>query len=202
MQQILKENITYILLILIILIGGLMFVGPKFPEVFNAATNTLKLKKELDKENVLLEQLRVEANSRVSRVAEGSKKIYEVQGMQFSPDASFAPLFESLINIARSTGVRFRSIQYNYQPNEDIVYTAKITGYNVCELDIVAVGTYTQFQNFFKGLIKEEYLNSLAEIEIKPFTDDRSILVANLKLRLYTKTSDAETLSQPTDMGI
>lgn len=199
MQQILKENIVYIILMAAALIGGIIVTAPKLEPAVKATMEKYSLDSTYTKTKQELDTLTYQSTQKVEKISEGGKRIYEVQGMQFSADASFAPLFESIINIAKTSGIRIRSIDYNYEPQDDIIFSAKLPGYNVCELTIVAIGSYTQFQNFYKSILKEEYLNYLAELEVRPFKENRSILVTTMKLRLYTKTPGAASTapSQP-----
>ena len=69
-----------------------------------------------------------------------------------------------------------------------MIFAAKINGYNVCELNMVTVGSYTELQNFFKSIMKEQYLTNLAEVELTPWEKDKKVLIAKIKLRLYTRT--------------
>ena len=108
--------------------------------------------------------------------------------MQFSPDASFAPLFELVLTLAQQNGVRIRSIDYNYSPADDVISMAKIEGYNTCQLDMVLVGSYSEIQNFFRAVLKEQYVTNLAEVELTPWEKDKKILIAKVKLNLYTRT--------------
>ena len=108
--------------------------------------------------------------------------------MQFSPDASFAPLFELILTIAEQSGIRIRAIDYDYAPAEDMIFAAKLEGYNACELNMVAVGSYSEFQVFLKTIMKEQYVTNLAEVELTPWDKDKKVLIAKIKLRLYTRT--------------
>ena len=150
-------------------------------------------KKDLKDKQATENNLRIQAelSNRAKTPVVDGKKIYELEGTQFSPEASFAPLFETVLTIAQSSGVRIRSINYNYSPESDPIFAARLPEYNVCELSIVSVGTYSQLQNFFKGLMKDTNLNYLAEVEMQPWDKDRTILIANVKVRLYTKTPGA-----------
>lgn len=200
MPQFIRENLKFLLLPLIILIVGLVMVIPQVQPSLEAVQQKFALDKELISAKQELDDLKFQSTQKIEKVLDGDKKIYQAMGLQFSPDASFAPLFETVINIAKISGIRIRSIDYNYNPQEDDILKAKLPNYNVCELAIVAVGSYTQFQNFYKALVKEEYLNNIASIEVRPFKEDRSVLVTSMKIRLYTKTGGESQTPQPPAM--
>ena len=188
MQQVLKESILYIVIVVAVFIAGLYFTIPMFPQVSDSYDALKSAERKLEETQRKLEAAKTRVPVKVEVIAEGGKRIFVAEDMSFSPQASFAPLFETVINTARAAGIRFRSIEYNYEPGDDEIFKAKIPGYNICELVIDAAGTYTQFQRFFKGLIQGDYLKNIAEIEMYPYDIDRSILIAKLKIRLYTRT--------------
>ncbi len=153
----------------------------------------LYIKERRLKSNVLsktqeLETIKAESAQRIKNTQPPEKVVYQSQGLQFGAEASFASLFETVIDTARSSGIRIRSINHTYSPPADPIVAGQLPGYNVCELDIVAVGTYAEFQTFYKNVLREYYLTYFAEIEVKPWENDQSVLITTMKLRLYTKT--------------
>lgn len=150
--------------------------------------NNAKSQYEQVKEQYDALKAQQELQNRQKKVVKDGKVVFDAPDMKFSPDASFAPLFELVLTIAQQSGIRIRAIDYDYAPQEDMIFAAKIDGYNVCELNMVAVGTYTEFQTFFKSIMKEQYLTNLAEVELTPWEKDKKVLIAKIKLRLYTRT--------------
>lgn len=190
--NIIKENLIYAALILLALVLFIFVVLPEGGKGINAF-KTMK-EKEVSY-NQLKEQydalkMQQDAQNRAKKIVKDGKVIFDAPGMQFSPDASFAPLFELMLTLAQQSGIRIRAIDYNYTPADDIVFNAKLQGYNACELSMIAVGSYSEFQNFFKSVMKEQYLSSLAEVEMTPWEKDKKVLITKLKLRLYTRTMD------------
>ena len=127
-----------------------------------------------------------EARKNIKRVRE--KVIFEPMEMQLGSGASFAEPFENMINIARDSKIRIKSINYNYSPTEDPIIKGNLQGYNACEMKIEAVGTYSQLKKFFTGVLGEPYLTKISNIMIEPWGFDKSILIANVTLTLYTYT--------------
>lgn len=188
--NILKENIVYVLPVLITFLVLFNFVIPQFNKSLKAIgrMNNTKSQYEQVKEQYDALKAQQELQNRQKKVVKDGKVVFDAPDMKFSPDASFAPLFELVLTIAQQSGIRIRAIDYDYAPQEDMIFAAKIDGYNVCELNMVAVGTYTEFQTFFKSIMKEQYLTNLAEVELTPWEKDKKVLIAKIKLRLYTRT--------------
>jgi hypothetical protein len=191
-KELFKEKIN--ILCAVIVVAGLIFIPYSLLKdivpLVESVGQAIDSGQKLGGLQTQISQVRLQAGRGTTEKAEG-REIYEIQGMNFGAQASFAPLFESIVNTARLSGIRIRSIEYDYEPAEDMVFASRLTGYNVCQVYIVAIGSYTQFQNFFKGVLKEEYLNHLAEIELRPFVEDRSVLIGHIKLTLYTKEAGA-----------
>ena len=188
--NILKENAVYVLPILAVLVLFVNFVIPQFGKGLKSYRNMNDSKTQYEQVKEQYDALKAqqELQNRQKKVVKDGKVVFDAPDMRFSPDASFAPLFELVLTIAQQSGIRIRSIDYNYAPQEDMIFAAKINGYNVCELNMVTVGSYTELQNFFKSIMKEQYLTNLAEVELTPWEKDKKVLIAKIKLRLYTRT--------------
>lgn len=188
--NILKENATYAAPILLVVVLFVNFVIPQFTKSVDAIkllkSNKAQYEQVVEQYNML--KMQQDAQNRQKKVVKDGKVIFEAPDMQFSPDASFAPLFELVLTIAQQSGIRIRAIDYNYSPQEDAIFAAKLEGYNTCELNMVIVGSYTEIQTFLKTIMKEQYVTNLAEVELNPWDKDKKVLIAKVKLRLYTRT--------------
>ena len=188
-QELLKEQIIAILALLaglVILIGGSVYCGYTAFTTYGDYNS-----KSSEIESLTTRKAELEAQLQQQKLDEQSpdmKKIFEIDGLKFGVDASFAPLFDNMIAVAKDSGIRIRSVNYNFSPEKDPIFAAKLNGYNVCELETTIVGKYSQIQSFFKTLLSEKYLINLAQIESVSWQRDKSVLIANLKLRFYTKT--------------
>ena len=188
--KILKENMVYVLPFLLVLLLFVNFVVPEFFKNIEAFKRMNETDSQYEQVKTQYDMLKAqqEMQNRQKKVIKDGKIVFDAPDMIFTPYASFAPLFELVLTIAQQSGIRIRAIDYNYAPQEDTIFAAKIDGYNVCELDMVAVGSYTELQTFFKSIMKEQYVTNLAEVELTPWEKDKKVLIAKIKLRLYTRT--------------
>ena len=176
--NIVKENVLYVFLVLVVIF---LFVSYVIPQCTKAIDNvkklgTVKTQYEDVKQQYDALKLKQQQQNSQKKVVKDGKVVFDAPDMQFSPDASFAPLFELILTLAQQSGIRIRSIDYNYAPADDMIYSAKISGYNTCQLDMVMVGSYSEIQNFFKSVLKEQYLTNLGEVELMPWEKDKKIL--------------------------
>ena len=191
MEKFIKDNLLYLLIVIIVIGGGIYAIVNIGSTAFNNFSEMSAKKEELATKQQKLEQIKQEklsASSKKKKESQSSKVIYEVLGQQFSSEASFGIMFENILANMSNSGLRIRSIDYNYSPDEDPVLQTNAPGYNACELSFVTVGNYSQLQTFFKNLAKETYLTGINEIYLEPYDKDKSILIAKFKIRLYTKT--------------
>ena len=191
MEKLIKENIIVIALVFLALFAGIYAVYKISTETSNNHSeventkNTLQTKKDSLAQLIAAKQKR---ETQLEKTSNSGKVIYEVSGEQFSAEASFGIMFENVLSNITNSGVRIRSINYNYQPDEDAILLTNMPGYNACELSFVTVSNYTQLQNLFKNIAKEKYLSSINEVFIEPYDKDKTILISKFKIRLYTKT--------------
>lgn len=189
----LQDNLVYLILPILIFVLGAYFSIDKVSTWVNNNTTVEEKKQEESTKKSKLQKLQ-SAKQRQEEMVENKKEtksgkvIYEVLGQQFSSEASFGIMFENILANIANSGVRIRSIDYNYTPQNDKVLQTNAAGYNACELSFTTVGNYSQLQNFFKSIAKESYLTNLYEVYIEPYDRDKTILIAKFKVRLYTKT--------------
>lgn len=192
-EKLIKENIIYILIPILLFAAGCYFSYVKISEAVKNYNELVEKKQDIKTKQARLETLEA-AKARQSKETESKKEarsgkvIYEVLDQQFSPEASFGIMFENVLSNIANSGLRVRSIDYNYSPQEDKILQTNMPGYNSCELSFTAVGTYSQLQTFFKNIVKENYLTNIHEIYIEPYDKDKTILISKFKVRLYTKT--------------
>ena len=193
MEKFLKDNIIYIVILVMAVAFGLFFTG-KYVVDINTAYGELDAQKDAlstkqtELNNLKAQKAREQKQETKKVKNENAKVIYEVLGAQFTPEASFGIMFDSLLSNMTNSGIRIRSIDYNYSPQDDKIMQAGADGYNACELAFTTVANYAQLQNFLKNLAKEKYLTGINEIYIEPYEKDKTILIARFKIRLYTKT--------------
>ncbi len=190
-EKLIKENIIWVILLLAVVIGGGYFTYDKGMNVLANMEDIKTKKQEFEKKDQTLQGLLKAQEAKKmgkKKQSESGKIIYKVMGAQFTSEASFGIMFENILSNIAASGIRIRSIDYNYAPQDDKILLTNIEGYNACELSFTAVGKYAQLQNFFKNIAKEKYLSSIQEIYLEPYDNDKSILIAKFKIRIYTQT--------------
>ena len=163
-------------------------IGP-VQGVFGAYNTYTSSVENLESARVRHAEAKAQAAQAKTKPKTGEKIIFEPTGMQLGAGASFAEPFEEMIDTAKDSGVRIKSIKYNYKPEGDpIIAEGMPKNLNACEMKITTIGTYAQLKKFFTGVLSKPYLARLVNIRVEPWGFDKSILIANFSLTLYTKT--------------
>ena len=166
-EQFIKEQLIPLI---VVAIGAVVLLAGSIYSIYSLSINADNYNKKTQKyESLKSEKANLEKKLQEQKKEEQNpknKKIFNVDGLKFGVDASFAPLFDNMLNVAKNSGIRIRTVNYNYTPEKDPIFAAKLNGYNVCELDMTIVGKYSQIQTFLKTMLSEQYLINFAQIDI------------------------------------
>ncbi len=189
-NEIVKEQLVFVALPIMVIALGIIGIG----YFANSAFGNIKSYNDKTAQIQTLTEQKTQLEADLARLIKEeanpeAKKVFTVEGLKFGVEASFAPLFDDMITIAKASNIRIRSVDYNYAPQDDEIFKLKVDGLNTCELTTTIVGTYSEIQTFLKTLLSEDYLVNIAQVEIVSWQRDKSVLIANLKIRYYTKTN-------------
>ena len=87
----------------------------------------------------------------------------------------------------RNYSVKARTLQYDYNPQDDNFVKNTTDKYTVAKLDAEMISTYKNFESFLKELYKHEHFLDISSIEVVPYTKDRKILIIKFQLKLYAQ---------------
>jgi hypothetical protein len=95
-------------------------------------------------------------------------------------------MFDDLIEMAKYNSVKMYSIAYTYNPPDDSFVKGAAGQFNVCQINMQMIADYVDFNEFLKSIYKYPYLICIDEIELKPYTKNKRILLINVQLKLYS----------------
>ena len=102
--------------------------------------------------------------------------------------SAFGNLFQKVIDMARTSGLLLRSIEYEMNPGDDPVYKDFSDQYNVCELKFFFVGTYSQLKSFLMYLTNNfGYLMSISRLKVTSFSSNPDYILIKMSVTLYSK---------------
>ena len=133
-------------------------------------------------------------------VISSQKKIYSPIESKLGDDALFFTLYSDVIEMVRANTIKIKSIDYKYNPADDIFVKQKGSLYFVCDVNMEVVSNYVNLGKLIQDLYQYPYYIKINEINVIPYNQDKKILLTTISLRLYAHTTpDAEMASELDD---
>lgn len=192
--NILKNNIIFIALFILALIGVVYFLGistsPEAPilKVVENFNSNKKLVEDIENQKQTLEKiiqdkkLKQEASKKAT-----TKEFYRITKSGNDLIDDFSPMFDNVITMIRQNGLRMKSIKYINSPSDDILLRNGGGAYKGYKVDFKLVGYYTQLTQFLSEIKTYPYFINLAKFEIIPYQYDKKILIADVSIVFYSK---------------
>lgn len=117
----------------------------------------------------------------------GSKDMYKPMESGLDSEGVVAAQFDHILQMLKSNAIRTRSVNYDYNPADDPFVKSAGDKVSVCALDMQMVATYKNFEGLMKDLYKHEHFLDISKIEIIPYSKNKTLLLINMKLKLYAK---------------
>ena len=127
------------------------------------------------------------ANDRLQQEQDVLKPFYKPEFPTADAISAFGGMFEDMIDYIRMNGLMLRSIEYNINPDQDLIFKNFSSTYNVCEVKLFLIGTYPQLQSFFRDINLYPYYLNISKVYIKPHDTKKQYLLINLSITLYSK---------------
>lgn len=179
-----------------LIIGGLIILLCAFfgiSKITNSATkvqrtvqeyNQEKFKlKEISKELENIEQIKKEMSNRQGKL----KPVFSMKSAPEDSIASFGGMFEDIIDYVKLNGLMLRSVEYRINPADDPIYKEFPILYNVCNVNLFIVGTYTQMEGLLRDISMYPYFINIANLSIEPYEKDKEYLLIKMSITLYSK---------------
>lgn len=181
-----RELILSILTIILVVIFGIKQLSGIIVECkdnFATKTNKTATIEDLRKKEETIQL----ANEQLQKKQDVLKPFYKPEFQSPDSVASFGGMFEDIIDYIKINGLMLRSIEYNINPEQDLIFKSFASAYNVCEVKLFLVGTYPQLQTFFNDLYAYPYYLNVTKIDIKSYEPKPQYLLVNLSIDLYSK---------------
>lgn len=179
-----KDAILYFTLLIVCFIYALSTIKPPIVDIFMAEKGINEKTAELNEQQARLDKLLENQRAKMSQSV--AKNIYKPEMSGLDPEASFSVMFDDIIDMIKYNGLKVYSIEYVYNPPNDLFQQGAADKFNVCQLNVALVGDYSALGSFIKELYKYPYLVNLDKIELTPYPKNRKILLANLQIVLYS----------------
>lgn len=182
-----KNLVIAITLVGCVLVYGLYMIFPQAQSAYTAYQEIETQKINIESLKQQISDLKAKQVAHVKKEQIETKPIYRNDAPGDGDMSAFGVMFEDIIQAAKYNKLKLYSISYNMAPADDTVYKNIASDYNVCEMSMQLIGSYEDFVSYFQDIYNYPYLINLGKIEIKPYERNKSILVADVKIILYSK---------------
>lgn len=186
-----NQSISIVILV-ICLILGLYFIVPKVNTAIATYTDVKTKTQAVEETKKQIEDLKnTKANyEKEEKVA--TKPVYKNDVETTDQMSSFGVMFEDVIQSAKYNGLKLRSVSYNTNPQQDVVQKNISSDYNACAISMELIGSYMQFRSYFQDIYNYPYLINLDKISIKPYENNKRILISEVTIILYSAKNDIQ----------
>ncbi len=179
---------AFLVIVALSIYGSYSVIMPKM--------NTLEdLKNQIEKKKSTLEakkrdKLTVENKLKKIQdsLATSQKKIYAPIESDLGNDTLFFNLYNDLLDMIKANSVKIKSIEYNYNPEEDPFVLLGGDGYFVCDINLELISNYVDLGNLIQDVYQYPYYIKIKEVNIKPYLKDKKILLTKMNLSMYAHT--------------
>ncbi len=179
--------------ILLLIFGIFLFVylltklTPTIQSIFNDNKKYKTQVETYEEKERTLQTLKIQAEKKSKQVDVITKKFYKPIVEGFDTEAVITDQLQDVISILRANMIKARSIDYDYDPEDDSFVANAGDKYHVCRLTLELISDYKAFERFLQDLYKHEHYLDMEAIEITPYQKNKKILLVNMQLKLYAQ---------------
>ena len=128
-------------------------------------------------------------------VMSSQKKIYSPVENKLGDDTLFFTLYSDLIEMVRANTIKIKSIDYKYNPKDDVFEKQKGSLYFVCDVNMEIISNYVNLGKLIQDIYQYPYYIKINTIEVIPYPKDKKVLLSKISMRLYAHTSPDNLLT-------
>jgi hypothetical protein len=138
-----------------------------------------------------LQGLKDSAEARKIETANVLKAFFKPIGGGSDTESVISDEFGEILVLMRENKIKTRSIQYDYDPQDDNFVKNVGSKYHVCRITAEMIANYANFESFLRELYKHDHFLEISKIEIVPYQKNKRILLINLQIKLYAQRDQA-----------
>ena len=160
---------------------------PSIQTIFNNNKTYKTQVTSLNDKKRTLETLKQDAEKKAKQTDVITKKFYKPIISGSDTESIITDQLQDILSILRANMIKARSIDYEYDPGDDLFVANAGDKYHVCRLTLELIADYKAYERFLQDLYKHEHYLDMEQIEITPYEKNKKILLINMKLKLYAQ---------------
>ena len=174
--------------IIALALGSFNIINPQrenLLELENSITNQEKILKEKQRNKATVE-------AKIKQLADTNqktqKKIFSPIETDLGDDSLFFVLYNDILEMIHSNSIKIKKMDYVYNPEDDQFVEHGKGAYFVSDINLELVSNYVNLGKLIQNIYQYPYYVKINSIDIKPYKQDKSILITKLSVRLYAHT--------------
>ena len=183
-----KIALSVIAMAVVILVLIISKIVPEIQQILTIQQDYKNQAESLADSERKLENLRNSAKKK--EVEQGSnlvKAFHKPITKATDTETAMSEEFGEILQIIRENKIKTRSINYEYDPQDDNFVKNLSGSYHVCRISAEMIANYASFANFLRDLYKHEHFLEISKIEIVPYAKNKTILLISLQFKLYAQ---------------
>lgn len=186
--------LIFIVVIALLIFGTYSVIQPMVVKTKSLEETIEKKQQELDALNNKLRIVQAKIKKIKESIAGSQKRIYYPVESDLGNDTLFFTLYNDVIEMVHTNGVKIKSIDYSYNPEADAFVKFGKDVYFVCDVNMELVSNYVNLGKLIQDLYQYPYYIRINKISVNPYEKDKKVLIANVSLRLYAHTAPDNTV--------
>ena len=138
-----------------------------------------------------LENLKADAERKKLESENLPKAFFKPITEGLDTEAVISDEFGEILQLIRENKIKTRSVNYEYDPQDDNFVKNVAYKYHVCRVTAEMIANYSDFENFLRDLYKHEHFLDISKIEIVSYEKNKRILLINMQFKLYAQKTGA-----------
>ena len=184
--------VIFCVLTVIVVMSCYNVILPKFQESMSYADKVRQSQENIDKLQRDLQVVQTKIQKIKNSIVTAQKKIYSPVESDIGSETLFFTLYNDVIDMLHANHIKIRTINYEYNPENDKFVTEGKGAYFVSDVNMQLVSNYTDLGKLIENIYQYPYYIRINEIDVKPYEKDKKILLSTLSLRLYARLEPEE----------
>lgn len=192
-----KVAVAILGLALLVSIAMIAKTVPEIQKTIQIQEDTKNKSTELADAERKLTELKTAAEKRDEQDSSVLQMFFKPVSEGLDTEAAISDEFGEILQLLRDNKVKTRSVNYDYDPQDDNFVKNAANKYHVCRITAEMIANYADFANFVRELYKHEHFLDISKIEIVPYQKNKRILLISFQIKLYAQRDPSSVVETP-----
>ena len=187
--------VIFVVAVVILLYVTVSVITPSVQNLTNLRDEVANKRNELSNLNTKLNTVKNRIKRIKNSITTSQKKVYYPIESDLGNETLFFTLYNDIIEMLHSNSIKIKSIDYNYNPEDDAFVKFGKDVYFVCDIDMDLIANYASLGKLIQDIYQYPYYLRINSLDVRPYEKDKKILLIKMGLRMYSHTSAMESVT-------